>query len=202
MSNTSANARSASRGDERVALVIVDSLQGLPRGVERSSSGERLRRLKRLAQDLETPVVVTIRLAGRESGEGGGEGALLEDLRTSVAEPVEEEADVVLALDLNPALDESPERFGEADLYVTKNRGGSRGSVVPCFLYRRGTFHTLSYRLIRGRPAWGPCDNRDVRDPSTRVTVNGADISGSYVVAEQRDDATLVLEPARERSPR
>jgi replicative DNA helicase len=129
--------------DDHLELVIVDSLQALARGVERSSSGERLRRLKRLAQDLETPVVVTVRLPGREIGEGGGERALLEDLRTSVAEPVEEEADVVMALDLDPALDEDPDRFGEADLYVTKNRGGSRGAVVLCFLYRRGTFHTL-----------------------------------------------------------
>lgn len=33
----------------------------------------------------------------------------------------------------------------------------------------------------------------------TKVTVNGPDISGLYVVAEERDDGTLVLEPARER---
>ena len=130
-------------GDDRVTLVVVDSLQGLGRGVERNPSGERLRRLKRLAQDLEAPVVVTVRLPGREIGEGGGEGALLEDLRTSVREPVEEEADVVMALDLNPALGANPGRFGEADVYVTKNRGGSRGAVVLCFVYRRGSFHTL-----------------------------------------------------------
>lgn len=130
-------------GDDRVRLVTVDSLQGLGRGVEGNSSGERLRRLKRLARELEAPVVVTVRLPGREIGEGGGEGALLEDLRTSVREPVEEEADVVMALDLDPALGANPDRFGQADLYVTKNRGGSRGAVVLCFVYRRGTFHTL-----------------------------------------------------------
>jgi hypothetical protein len=33
----------------------------------------------------------------------------------------------------------------------------------------------------------------------TKVTVAGPEVSGSYVVAEQRDDGTLVLEPARER---
>ena len=33
----------------------------------------------------------------------------------------------------------------------------------------------------------------------TKVRVNGPDISGSYVVAEQREDGTLVLGPARER---
>jgi len=60
-----------------------------------------------------------------------------------VRETVEEEADVVMVLDLDPALSPNPERFGEADLHVAKNRGGSRGSVVLCFLYRRGTFHTL-----------------------------------------------------------
>ncbi len=31
-----------------------------------------------------------------------------------------------------------------------------------------------------------------------KVTVNGPDLSGDYVVAEQRDDGTLVLEPQRE----
>jgi len=31
------------------------------------------------------------------------------------------------------------------------------------------------------------------------VTVDGPEVSGCYVVAEQRDDGTLVLEPARER---
>jgi len=65
---------------------------------------------------------------------------LLEGLRASGPERVEEEADVVMALDLDPALDADSERFGEADLYVTKNRGGPTGAVVLCFLYRRGTF--------------------------------------------------------------
>jgi hypothetical protein len=32
-----------------------------------------------------------------------------------------------------------------------------------------------------------------------KVTVKGSDVSGSYVVAEQRDDGTLVLEPEHER---
>jgi hypothetical protein len=36
-------------------------------------------------------------------------------------------------------------------------------------------------------------------DAPTRVTVDGPDVSGYYVVAELRDDGTLVLEPARER---
>lgn len=32
-----------------------------------------------------------------------------------------------------------------------------------------------------------------------KVTVTGPDLTGSYVVAEQRDDGTLVLQPERER---
>ncbi len=31
-----------------------------------------------------------------------------------------------------------------------------------------------------------------------KVTVTGADVSGSYVVAEHRDDGSLVLQPERE----
>ncbi len=31
-----------------------------------------------------------------------------------------------------------------------------------------------------------------------KVTVTGPDLAGSYVVAEQREDGTLVLEPERE----
>lgn len=127
-------------GDEPLALVTVDSLQALAHNVERSSPGDQVRCLKRLAQDLGTPVVVTARLRGRRPGERGGERALLEGLRASGPERVEEEADVVMALDLDPALGADSERFGEADLYVTKNRGGPTGAVVLCFLYRRGTF--------------------------------------------------------------
>lgn len=35
-----------------------------------------------------------------------------------------------------------------------------------------------------------------------KVTVKGPELSGEYVVAEQRDDGTLVLEPQRERLSR
>lgn len=47
-------------------------------------------------------------------------------------------------------------------------------------------------RLVRETPI------KDVKEAPMKVTVDGPELSGSYFVAEQRDDGTLVLEPARE----
>jgi hypothetical protein len=38
-----------------------------------------------------------------------------------------------------------------------------------------------------------------MKEVPMKVNVTGPDLAGSYVVAEQRDDGTLVLEPERER---
>lgn len=39
----------------------------------------------------------------------------------------------------------------------------------------------------------------DMEEVPMKVTVDGPELSGSYVVTEQRDDGTLVLEPECER---
>jgi replicative DNA helicase len=122
-------------------LVVVDSLQGLAPG----SGAAPMQQLKRLARELSVPVVVTVRLAGRERGHETGEAGLLDELRDLDDGSLEPEADVVLLLSLEPDLDPALERSGEADLYVSKNRAGPRGTVSLCFLDQRGAFAQLAH---------------------------------------------------------
>lgn len=131
--------------NQPIGLVVVDSLQGLVQEGGPGSCMAPISRLNHLARDLETPVVATVRLPGRTAGATQrGEALLLDDLRRLDAEPVEQEADVLMLLDLGPDLSPDSGRPGEAGLYVSKNRGGPTGAVPLCFLDQRGTFAELA----------------------------------------------------------
>ena len=85
--------------------------------------------LKRLAKDLNVPVIALAQL-NRESAKGAGSKPSMADLRDSGS--VEQDADVVILLYRNPN-DPDPVTAGEIHLMTVKNRHGSIDSVKYLF---------------------------------------------------------------------
>lgn len=111
--------------DGQLDLVLVDYLQLLTTGraVEsrQQEVAELSRRLKRLARELEVPVVATSQL-NRSPESRQGRVPVLTDLRDSGA--IEEDADLVLLIHRPDMYEPESRRMGEADLILAKHRTG------------------------------------------------------------------------------
>lgn len=121
------HARALAR-EQGIAGVVVDYL-GLLEGRRDQSEyqvvTEASRRLKRLAQELQVPVIALSQL-NRSSTQREGNRPQLADLRSSGA--VEQDSDVVILLHRD--LMETPH---ELDMIVAKNRQGTTGTVTLTF---------------------------------------------------------------------
>lgn len=114
-----------------LGLIVVDDLNLLsanrPMESRYQEVSEFSRELKRLAKDLEVPVVAVSQL--HRGIEARGDDALpkLSDLRDSGT--LEADADVVILVNRPDTHNRDHERAGEVDLIVAKNRGGAAGTV-------------------------------------------------------------------------
>lgn len=123
--------RSVSR-EGPLSGVVVDYVQLIeasdPRKDRRVAVGEMSRAMKLIAKEFDCPVVVLSQL-NRKSEERHNRKPALSDLRESG--DLEQDADVVLLLSRD--LDD-PDRAGEVDVIVAKNRHGSTGDVTLAWL--------------------------------------------------------------------
>jgi replicative DNA helicase len=115
-----------------LGLLVVDGLRELTGGHEAAASAgpeatarPTLQALKRLAQELAVPVVVTTQLRPGEVGRADVHPTL-EDL----TEAEQQLADLALLLYRDDRLDQGSPRQGEADLLVAKHRFGPTGVVT------------------------------------------------------------------------
>jgi replicative DNA helicase len=132
-----AHARSVAR-EGHLAGLVVDYVQLVesadPRKDRRVAVGEFSRAMKLIAKEFDIPVVVLSQL-NRKSEERVNRKPALSDLRESG--DLEQDADVVLLLSRD--LDD-PERSGEVDVQIAKNRHGSTGETTLAWL---GHFATM-----------------------------------------------------------
>lgn len=108
-------------------LLVVDHLHLMQtRGDNRAQAlGDITSAFKRLALELEIPVILVAQL-NRESAKGGGRRPALSDLRDSGT--IEQDADVVVLVHRDSYYDEQAPQ-NEGDLIVAKNRNGEVGTV-------------------------------------------------------------------------
>ena len=115
---------------ERLRLIVVDYLQLMraekPSGSRVEDVSEFSRGLKRLARELNCPVVAVAQLS-RAVEQRPDKRPLLSDLRESGQ--IEADADCVLMLYRDDYYDPDSERPGEMDIIVRKNRQGKLGTT-------------------------------------------------------------------------
>lgn len=123
--------RSVSR-EGPMAGLVVDYVQLIeasdPRKDRRVAVGEFSRAMKLIAKEFDIPVIVLSQL-NRESEKRVNKKPALSDLRESG--DLEQDADVVLLLSRD--LDD-PQRAGEVDVTIAKNRHGTTGEVALAWL--------------------------------------------------------------------
>jgi len=118
----------AQRRKTGLDLLIVDHLHLIPlpgRGNEAKELGDVTSRLKRLARDLDIPVVLLAQL-NRANSSGVARPPNLTDLRGSGS--IEQDADVVI-FPHRPGYYDDQANPGEADLIVSKQRNGPVGKI-------------------------------------------------------------------------
>ncbi|WP_163548731.1 replicative DNA helicase [Candidatus Frankia nodulisporulans] len=115
-------------------LVILDYLQLMssPKKVEsrQQEVSEISRSLKLLAKELEVPVVAISQL-NRASEQRADKRPQVSDLRESGS--LEQDADAVILLYREDAVEKESARAGEADLIIAKHRNGPTGTVTVAF---------------------------------------------------------------------
>jgi replicative DNA helicase len=118
----------------QLRLVILDYLQLMssPKKVEsrQQEVSEISRSLKLLAKELEVPVVAISQL-NRASEQRADKRPQVSDLRESGS--LEQDADAVILLYREDAVEKESARAGEADLIIAKHRNGPTGTVTVAF---------------------------------------------------------------------
>jgi len=115
-------------------LIILDYLQLMssPKKVEsrQQEVSEISRSLKLLAKELEIPIVAISQL-NRASEQRADKRPQVSDLRESGS--LEQDADAVILLYREDAVEKESARAGEADLIIAKHRNGPTGTVTVAF---------------------------------------------------------------------
>ncbi|BAZ50287.1 replicative DNA helicase DnaB [Nostoc sp. NIES-4103] len=132
-----------------VGLVVVDYLQLMAEGADSRANmtervGEISRGLKKLAKDLNVPVLALSQLS-REVEHRNDKRPILSDLRSSGA--VEQDSDVVIMLYREEMHNSDTPDRGIAELIIRKQRNGPTGTVKLLFDHQFTKFKNLS----RGR---------------------------------------------------
>lgn len=119
---------------EKTRLIVVDSLNDIRSDAHENRErqvAEAARDLKALALKLGVPVVAGAQLNRQVEARTSKRPELWTDLRDSDAPA--HVADTVIMLYREDAYERESPRAGEADLMVTKNRNGQRGTVTLAF---------------------------------------------------------------------
>ena len=156
-----AHARQIAVRDGRLGLVVVDYLQLMrserPSGSRVEDVSELSRGLKRLARELECPVIAVAQLS-RAVEQRPDKRPVLADLRESGQ--IEADADCVLMLYREDYYDPDSERPGEMDIIIRKNRQGQLGQLTTRidrqlrFLPITHTHPDTAHASRPARPGW------------------------------------------------
>jgi replicative DNA helicase len=134
------------------ALIVIDHLGliriELARGEnEAAAVGRVTRRLKQLAKDLATPVLLLVQL-NRNVEHRTNRVPQLSDLRDSGR--IEEDADVVICMYREELYDKATDRKGIAELHIAKHRNGPLGVITCQFDAPTMTFRDAWFRTPEG----------------------------------------------------
>jgi len=129
-----------------LGLVVVDYLQlmsGNPRANSREQQiSEISRNLKKLAKDLDVPLIALSQLSRAVETRGGDKRPQLSDLRESGA--IEQDADMVMFIYRDDYYDQdNPDVAGLAELIIAKQRSGPTGAIKVRFTKSSTRFDNL-----------------------------------------------------------
>jgi replicative DNA helicase len=117
-----------------LSMIVVDYLQLMESGKRAENRvvevGQISRGLKKLAKELQVPVVALSQL-NRGSEQRSDKRPQVSDLRESGS--IEQDADMVILLHREDAYEKESPRAGEADLIVAKHRNGPTGTITVAF---------------------------------------------------------------------
>ena len=142
--------------EEGVEMIIVDYLQlmtareSVRQGANREQEIALISRtLKRLAKELDIPVIALSQLNRGVENRGGDKRPLLSDLRESGA--LEQDSDLVMFIYRAEQYDIMQDQQGRstegiAEIIVGKHRGGPTGTAVTRFVKEYATFENLTTR--------------------------------------------------------
>lgn len=134
----------------QLGLIVVDYLQ-LMRGTGKKERwqevGEFSTDLKRLARELDTPVLALSQLSRGVEGRTS-KVPMLSDLRESGN--LEQDADIVMFLYREELYDKETDKKGIAEIHIAKHRNGAVGVVPMRFEASTTRFSDLSYRQFEG----------------------------------------------------
>jgi replicative DNA helicase len=164
-----AKARSVRREHGKLGLIVVDYLQLMEAGGERrvDQIAEISRGLKRIAKELEVPVVALSQL-NRGVEQRPNKRPMMSDLRDSGA--IEQDADLILFLYRDEEYDKESLNPGVAEVIIGKQRNGATGTVYLTFLQEFTRFENHAGAI-----------NRPERKPRSRAFEPGphrVDIDG------------------------
>lgn len=134
---------------KELGLIVIDYLQLIEavhkkNGTREQEISEISRSLKKLAMELDIPIIALSQLSRSvEKGEKG-KRPMLSDLRESGA--IEQDADMVLFIYRDEYYNKDTEKANTAELILAKHRGGSLGTVELAWLGSYTKFDNLGFR--------------------------------------------------------
>lgn len=141
-----AKARRIHHDHGRLGLIVVDYLQLMESHAERrvDQIAEISRGLKRLAKELDVPVVALSQL-NRGAEQRPNKRPMMSDLRDSGA--IEQDADLILFLYRDEEYDKATLNPGVAEVNIGKQRNGSTGTVYLTFLKEFTRFENFAGQI-------------------------------------------------------
>ena len=126
-------------------LVVLDYLQLMSSGKKVESRQQEVsefsRSLKRLAKELDVPVIALSQL-NRGSEQRTDKRPMVSDLRESGS--IEQDADMVILLHREDMYNPDSERVGEADMIIAKHRGGPTRTIPLAFSGKYSRFNNMA----------------------------------------------------------
>lgn len=118
--------------EKNIGLIVIDYLQLIePMGKKNATREQEIseisRALKKLAMELNIPIIALSQLSRSAEKGDKGKRPMLSDLRESGA--IEQDADMVLFIYRDDYYDKESEKKNVAEIIVAKNRSGSVGTV-------------------------------------------------------------------------
>lgn len=148
-----AKARRIAAQAGRLDLIVIDYLQLMDASGKSESRVQEItqitRSLKKLAKELNVPVVALSQLSRAVEARGGDMRPRLSDLRESGS--IEQDADVVLFVFREEFYKpEKPEAQGVAEIIIGKQRNGPLGTVPLAFVKETMTFKDMAREAVYG----------------------------------------------------
>lgn len=135
--------------EKNIGLIVIDYLQliepaGRKNGTREQEISEISRALKKLAMELDIPIIALSQLSRSAEKGDKGKRPMLSDLRESGA--IEQDADMVWFIYRDDYYDKESEKRNIAEIIIAKNRGGSVGTIELLWMGNFTKFENLGER--------------------------------------------------------